>query len=232
MISLCTPSKGRPGRFLEMYDSVRATAAEDFEVICLLDDDDPTADDYPAGPIYIEAEPGHVQSDLWNVCWERASGDIAMLCADDALFRTPGWDVAVSQAFELWPDRIGMVYTSNGTDMDRPEFPFCSREWIDAAGFFTPRWFRSWFADAWIWDVAAALKRRQYLPEIVVEHVCPAYGAPSDALYEEAARFRAQDQPRRVYRSMQAQRNRQVATMREHMVPGDYAWDERRFGFI
>ena len=140
-----------------MWDSARELAEGKIEVVIVLDSDDPTLERYPHEFTVVAAK-GVIQSDLWNMAWRHASGDIAMMAADDMVFQTPGWDTMVERAFDRWPDRIGMVYPA-GAFHDRPESLFVSREWIEAAGFFTPPYFASWFADRWIWEVAARVQR-------------------------------------------------------------------------
>ncbi len=201
MISICLPTRGRPGRFAEMYHSALETATGPVEVVAVFDDDDGTRFDYPEGPTYITAH-NRKQSDLWNVAWEHATGDLAHMSADD---RTPGWDTAVEQAFTRWKPPIGMVYVN---DLDaristkpfigqthrhaqggRYVFacnPFVSREWIAAlGGFFTPPYYRSWEADTWIYQLAEGISRGVYLHDVVIEHLHPMNGkAEVDATYD------------------------------------------------
>lgn len=231
MITLCCPTRERPERFAEMVASARDTATNHIEIIAVLDVDDPRADDYSGSVCYIKSAPESVHSDLWNQAWRYGTGDTAGLVGDDVVFRTPGWDVAVADSFALWPDRIGMVYTENGTRENRPEHPFVSREWINAAGFFTPPYFRSWFADRWLWEVSAAVGRRHYLKGVVIEHMSPAYGkAPNDPLYERAANQRAEDNPLADYERRLPERLDQIERIRNAMQPGDFVCDTRSFG--
>src|SRR5439155_25360991 len=80
MISLCVPSRGRPGRFATMLRSAKATAAGEFEVCVWLDDDDPSKypEDrmvrYGSGPRpYIDGV--LCTSGLWSKAWDLATGD-------------------------------------------------------------------------------------------------------------------------------------------------------------
>lgn len=190
VISLCVPTRGRPARFKQMLDSARATAAGKFEVVAYLDHDDEAEYEAETGVVYARGrrpltDHNLVQmSGLWTRAWERASGDIAMLAADDIVFETGGWDEAVEAEFARVPDRILMVSTRNGQD-DRPLLPFVSREWIDAVGF-TPDDLQGWFADEWIWSMAAEVGRAAFLPGVTIRH--NQYG--SDSTYEDAQEAR------------------------------------------
>jgi hypothetical protein len=174
-----------------MLRSARATAKRPFEVCAWLDDDDPSV--YPTDPIvrYGSGPRPYVDgslctSGLWTKAWDLATGDIAMLAADDILFHTPGWDVAVEEAMAAVPDRIVMVYADDGTRRKAPVNPFVHRRWIEAAGF-TPDGWQGWFADEWVWTLAANLGRVKFLKQVRIAHF---HRPRSDATYRdgEAAR--------------------------------------------
>lgn len=206
MISVCLPTRGRPERFREMYESIKATAVGKVEVIAVFDDDDETRFSYPAGPIYLEVPAGTLQSGLWNVAWEQASGDIAHMGADDLIYRTKGWDVKVAEAFTRWREPIGMVYVNDGNPVSETPYmgqthrdaiggkypfsanPFVTREWIAASGMFTPPWYESWEADTWLYQVAQAVSRAWYVGDVLIEHMHPMAGkAEMDETYERGA---------------------------------------------
>lgn len=202
-ISLCLPSRGRPRRFHRAVTSALRTARNDVEVIAWVDDDDPTLDEYmgqQGDNIKVLHGPREIQSNLWNRCWAEATGSIAMLCADDIVFATAAWDRKVRQAFARFPDRIALVYGDDGSRWKEATLPFVSREWIEAAGYFTPPYFRSWFADRWIWEVAYLLDRKVFLPGLRITHEHPAIGrAPDDETYQDGVRFRAEQDPKALY---------------------------------
>jgi hypothetical protein len=158
-----------------MLRSAKATAAHPFEVCAWLDDDD--LSDYPDDPIvrygrgprpYIDGS--LCTSGLWSKAWDLATGDIAMMAADDILFHTPGWDAAAEAEFAAVPDRILMVYADDGTKRKAPVNPFIHRRWIEAAGF-TPDDYQGWFADEWIWQLAAELGRVTFLKQCRIAHI-------------------------------------------------------------
>jgi hypothetical protein len=193
MISLCVPTRGRPARFRDMLGSARRTTRTPFEVCAWMDDDDDTASLYPkdsyvhygSGPRpYIDGS--LCTSALWNRAWEMASGDIAMMASDDILFHTPGWDVAVEEAFAEVPDRILMVYADDGTKRKAPVSPFIHRRWIEAVGF-TPPDFQGWYADNWVWTLAAELGRVRFLKLIRIAHF---QKKGSDATYRDGEKAR------------------------------------------
>lgn len=169
MISILLPSRGRPGNVARMLVSLDETTAGDYEVIVRLDDDDPTRDQYCWSARYLVG-PRITLSEYWNECWRVARGDIFMHAGDDIVFKTPGWDRIVRDAFP--PDGIALVH---GDDLGGkgPEFGthgFLHRAWTDAVGMFVPPHFASDFNDTWLNEVANQLGRRVYVP-IVTEHL-------------------------------------------------------------
>lgn len=206
-LSVCLPTRGRPERFGQMYESVKATQHGDVEVVAVLDDDDETADLYPEGPTYVVVPAGTNQSGLWSVAWEHATGDIAHMGADDLIYRTQSWDLLVARAFQRWREPIGMVYVNdrnpvrdkpfagqNVSDAEEGKFcfsanPFVTREWIAALdGFFTPPFYKSWEADTWIYQLAEGISRVAYVGDVVVEHMHPMAGkAEMDETYQRGA---------------------------------------------
>lgn len=229
MISVLVPSRGRPDRFGQMRESLYGTALGDPELVLVLDGDDPMKDHYPSDVHTVFVPPDSMkQSALWNVAWDNATGDFAMMGADDMLFKTLGWDSKVEKAFELWPDRIGMVYTAGGFE-DRPEFPIVSRQWTDIVGYFTPPHFCSWFADRWLWEIAATIGRRQFVEDVQMRHLHPDHGdAEVDETYLKAKAMRLQQRPwitwARTTRERQEQAEKLAAA-----CEGAYPWDERFF---
>lgn len=100
-----------------MYESALTTAHGEIEVCALVDEDDETRKDYPTGPRYTIREAGPITTDIWNQAIEPATGDVFMLAADDIIFRTDGWDMAVYEALDAWPDGMGMVYVNDGHEV-------------------------------------------------------------------------------------------------------------------
>lgn len=182
-ISILCPTRGRPASVARLLASIRRTAVSDtIETIFYLDDDDPTLE---ATVDLIHADvrsvvvvgPRTVLSRCWNVAYDEATGDIAMQCGDDIVFRTPGWDARVEAAFARYPDRIVLVH---GNDLFQgartATHGFLHRRWVEAVGEFVPGIFASDYADTWLTEVADRLGRRCYLPELVTEHLHPVAG--------------------------------------------------------
>lgn len=188
MITLAVPTRDRPDRFQLMVDSVNQTTEGTVEVIAWRDVDDHSR--YPrVGNVtyHVGDRPAPQEmASLWNKAWAQGSGDIVMLAADDIRFETTGWDRRVAEAFDRFPDRLGMVYANNLSD-PRPVLPFVSRAWTDAIGF-VPNDLPGWFADEHIWSIASELGRVIFLEDVVIEH----HQFGSDQTYADAMLARAE----------------------------------------
>lgn len=204
-----------------LVESVYATAETPVEVVfyCDLDDPDSTA---AAVELGRSGTVKHVLgericlSDMWNAAAQQAAGEVLMMCGDDIVFRTPGWDSAVLEAFEGVPDRIALVYGNDLTQHERlATHPFIHRRWYDAVGYLVPNGFSCDWSDMWLNEVAIALGRRVYLPNVVTEHMHPVMGKArlDDNHRERLARGR-RDNVRQLYLDRAPEREADVQKLR------------------
>jgi hypothetical protein len=202
MISVLVPTRKRVPTFRRMAESIRGTASTPVEIVTYVDEDE---DDESLEQILDIAEvmiegPRLTFSNYWNVLARAAHGDILMMCGDDTIFRTPGWDKIVTEAFDACPDKILMVHGDDGSPADLTHFatlPFVSRRWVEVAGRMTGEWFEGDFADTWINDIAKDLGRSQHVP-ILIEHMHPYWskGEMDENYREKFARMAKQDAAR------------------------------------
>jgi hypothetical protein len=196
--------------FRRMAESIRGTAAGEVEIVTYVDSDDETGDRIAELADYVMTGERLTFSDYWNVLARMATGvfrpkrpqDILMMCGDDTIFRTPGWDRIVEDAFAACSDKILMVHGDDGSPADQNRFatlPFVSRRWVEVAGRMTGEWFTGDFADTWINDIARDLGRKQHVP-ILVEHMHPYWQkGEMDENYREKYDRMAKQDAQRVY---------------------------------
>lgn len=154
-----------------MLQSLRDTAEGTIEVVAVFDENDRSRDEYDLDGVRSVSVPHRADmAGLWNTAWEYCTGDIAMMCGDDVIFETPEWDRIVQDTFDDVPDGVLMVYGNDGSPRQAPTLPFVSRRWVEQAGELTDERLQGWFADEWIWSIAAELQRVVYLPEVVFRH--------------------------------------------------------------
>jgi glycosyl transferase/beta-hydroxylase protein BlmF len=216
-ISMLLPSRGRPASFLRLYESALATADDPdaIEFCVYLDHDEPAVypfeDDNEAG-IKVVRGGRVVLSEMWNRCFEVASGDILMHCGDDLVFRSHGWDTAVREAYDEVDDRLLFVHGRDGNHEDGSfgTHGFLHRRWVETVGYFVPPYFSSDFNDTWLNDVANAIERRVYLHAVFTDHMHFAYGkGPLDTTHQERLERHERDGVESLYESEEMQQRRE-----------------------
>lgn len=206
-----------------LVDSIRATAAGVVEVVFYIDNDDPdsiqAAIDLGAKHVIGERI---VLSDMWNAAAAVASHDVLMMCGDDIVMRTPGWDQRVLIVFDAVDDGIALVY---GNDLAQRRnlatHPFLHRRWIDAVGYFVPPGFSCDWSDAWLDEVATQLGRRIYLSDVITEHMHPVMGKSRlDQTHRDRLDRGRRDNVRALYEARADERARDVERLRAVMTGG------------
>ncbi len=220
MITLLVPTRARPDNVRRLLTSVDDTAHGDVAAYFYVDEDDPTRDETVGvisdwGGVALVG-PRVVLSETWNRCWSEADPDVAMHCGDDIAFRTVGWDDEVLHQFDRFPDRIAFVHGEDGIQGGRiGTHGFLHRRWVEAVGYFVPPYFSSDFNDLWLSEVADALGRRVYLPDVYTEHMHPVAGkAPLDQTHRERLARHQRDDVARIYRDHASERAADVEKLR------------------
>jgi hypothetical protein len=228
MISLCCPTRGRPENVRRLISSAQETAAhlDKLECVFYFDDDDKTSRTLRSDPAVFDGKrtvpvvgPRTVLSESWNRCADVAKGDILHHCGDDIVFRTRDWDELVEREFAATPDRILLVYGRDGIhDSNLSTHAFVHRRWVEALGYLCPPYFSSDWNDTWLFDVAGAIGRRRYLPELYTEHMHFSNGkAPLDQTHRERLERGARDNVAALYAEKALERQRDAAKLRAVM---------------
>lgn len=181
MISILLPSRGRPWNVHRLVDSalIHADLPNNIEFIIYVDDDDHSYENevYP-DQVRFYATERTILSKYWNMAHDKATGPIYMLCGDDIVFHTQGWDHLVRWEFDKYSDKIVLVYGDDGDpnkEKTHATHPFIHRDWVKAVGYFVPPYFSSDFVDTWLNELADGIGRKVKIP-ILTEHMHPAFG--------------------------------------------------------
>lgn len=200
------------------------TADTDVEFVFYVDeDDDSSLDVISQHDGKIITGPRVVLSEMWNRCAERASHDVMMHCGDDIIFRSDHWDSMVLNEFEQVPDKILLVYGRDGfQDEKLGTHSFIHRNWVDTVGYFVPPYFSSDYNDTWLNEVAVALGRRKYVPEIYTEHMHPAAGkGVLDITHQERLARHTRDNVEQLYADKQPERYADVKKLQAFIAGFD-----------
>lgn len=147
-------------------------------------------------------------SEMWNRCWEHATGEIYMHCGDDIVFRTDGWDTDVRKAINQAPGKIAFVWCDDGSPNHASNnfgtHGFVHRNWTNVIGRFVPPYFVSDFNDTWFNDVAEMVGCRHFLPMHLTEHMHYIWGkAQVDMNTQQRLARHEAEKPEVLYHSKQ-----------------------------
>lgn len=143
------------------------TAQRDrFEVILVVDDDDPDASFYLKlrGKfgydirVLIVKRSDNFSNDYYNAGAKLALGTNIMVFNDDCYMQTYGWDDIVRAKVVANPQFNGvylvdMMDSTHDSTASYPKFPMISRKAVDSLGFFFFPQVRQWPSDKCIWDL-------------------------------------------------------------------------------
>ncbi len=183
MISVLTPSRGRPEMLNTMIES-----AEGCEHCIYLDDDDEVSYYLPlerGQDIRLICEPRKPLGKCWNDLAEIATGDYLMMGNDDLIFRDQNWKERLEETIR--PDQVAVACFNDGLNgPNHFAFPIVTRAWYETLGYFTPELFSFGFHDTWIFDIAKHANCAHYIGDVLVEHMHPTVGKrPVDKTFAE-----------------------------------------------
>ena len=213
MISILTPTRGRPDNVKRLIDSAFSTARfpEQVEFLFYVDlDDDSFPSELESSNVRVIRGPRMWLSVLQNILYANCNGEIVMYSGDDLVFKTQDWDLKVVNAIENYPDKLALVYpndlATHGQSM--AIHGFLHRNWINAVG--------SWVApgrgslyDLWHTEVARKLGRLHYLEDVHIAHVHYRQGeglATFDETYKYVSSATRSWVPMKTYKRLERER--------------------------
>lgn len=181
IISLLLPTRGRPKKLERFWNSVKNTVSDPsrVEIVIVADNNDPetiqAAKNLTGLPKTLIIEDQKYAVEKWNLAASRCTGDFMSPQGDDIVFETKDWDLRIVKEFEQWPSGIGLVCCEDMTWHGKLATNlFISREWYLTAGLFPDGLIHN-FCDCWMDDIAKIIERRQFIPDVVMRHIHPAF---------------------------------------------------------
>lgn len=174
------PSRGRPDAAYEVWRSFQQTRVTGMvEVVFLVDDDDPTRNDYPSCTV-LGPPTGDPTGPL-NAAVAASTSDIVGFMGDDSRFATHGWDQAVIAAMS----KPSFCWGDDGHDRPWPSTCFISKKITDALGYMVPPTLRRGYFDV-VWTILASLTDTEaILPGVLFPHDNSA-GDPKSPNFKDA----------------------------------------------
>lgn len=169
-----------------MAESVHSTAWSPVQVIVAVDPDDPELDAYRGlvRDLFVLGDRVGFSGTLNLIAGAvGATNSILGAFGDDVIFRTPGWDERIRDTLAT----AGIAY---GNDLyfgaGHPTGVFMSRSIARALGWLALPVCRHQYVDDGWKAIGEGLGVLRYRPDVVIEHVHPAYGKGEwDATYRE-----------------------------------------------
>ena len=228
-ISLLCPTRKRPSFMKELWKSAYDLAEhkDDLEIVFYIDNDDTESIEMyktlgTACKAVIDKRGDGNLSAMWNRCHEIATGEIFMHCGDDIRFRTPNWDTKVRFVFELFEDKIALVYGDDGVRKDDlATHGFIHKNWVDTVGHFLPPYFSSDMNDYWLTDVAKSIDRLIKI-DIVTEHLHPSVGKHEwDETHQERLKRGERDNVRELFHKLRPKKLEDIQKLKIFIEEND-----------
>lgn len=180
-ISFILPTRLRLSMVNRLLNSIKETACnpESLEVVLYIDEDDLESQRISFEGLILNKIIGQREymGRMTNICYKATHGRFVMLMNDDVVFRTPGWDIRIQEAFQTFKDTIALVY---GNDLYQRggvgTFPVLSQTACQVMGGICPDEYKCSHIDTHLYDIFRKLaslgyNRLVYLSDVIFEHM-------------------------------------------------------------
>lgn len=224
MISILTPTRGRPENVRRLVNSALSTAKfpDQVEILFYVDfDDESFPFELEAPNVRIIRGPRMWLSLLQNILYANCNGEIVMYAGDDLVFKTQNWDEIVTNAIENYPDKLVLVYPNDLATHGRSMaiHGFLHRNWISAVGCWVAPG-RGSLYDLWHTEVARKIGRLHYLEDVHIAHVHYRQGeglASFDETYKYVSSATRSWVPMSTYKKLKRERRIDVVLLTEKL---------------
>lgn len=118
----------------------------------------------------VKVNPGQFPiNDLVHLAYKNSISQYVMLCGDDTICHTQGWDTIFKNELKKYPDKVVLVYPDDmifGKELAC--YPVTSRLVMDKVPFPLP--FKRYAVDDTIFNIVPP-SRRIYMPNVIMEHL-------------------------------------------------------------
>lgn len=191
------PSRQRPGKLISVLRKYIDLLANKQDIVFLisLDSDDPTVNPdllyylksmHPNMDVRVGTSKNKI--DAINRDMDTAPPfDIVLLASDDMIPMIKGYDDIIrTKMSQHYPDTDGVLWFNDGyVGQKLNTLVCCGRTYFERFGFLYNPVYKSFFCDNEFMDVANALGKQTYFPDVIIKHIHPANttDVKSDELY-------------------------------------------------
>ena len=199
-ISIIVPSRGRPEKLLQMMNSVLecATLPKLIEFVIYLDNDENSDYQIFNDKAVIVVGERTFMGKMFSSCIQKSNGKTILICNDDVVARTKGWDEILYNNLQSFPDNVFLMYPNDlNKGADLCTFPIFSKEFFNKYPGILPEDLT--LIDLHLKDLFFQLhglgsKRIKYLHNVVFEHLHYSIGKSNiDTTYASRHRFANDD---------------------------------------
>lgn len=172
-ISILCPSRGRPELAKRMAESAVRTCVDPkgLTIAFYLDHLDPTVMEYVSTPyttkvIGVDGPTSYA----WNELAKTFTADIMILCGDDVVFETEGWDEILRKAATENPVGVFSFDDERSPLGTGHPHPAVTRMAYEALGYIANPMFYHWYVDTWLREVALKAEKFHYLGNVRLAH--------------------------------------------------------------
>jgi len=187
MIAILCPTRGRPEQFRRMRDSLRSTqkggagvwnyvygmtSPQEYQsYVDLLGV--PECSGYHLFQAPENMPTVHKWNTMADFALQGLTNSFFMLGADDIIFETSGWDEALINHYNSLENKIHVYALQDSRDADGTPHVICTREYIEAMGYFLPPIFLHWNVDTWTVEIAKANNCFTHFRDFTLRHEKP-----------------------------------------------------------
>lgn len=160
MISICTPSRGRPQKCADMIQSMldTKTSENELQFNIYINSDDETLSEYKRliDNKYLTIGSNYFSNHGWNLMAKKAKGHILFMQGDAEIMQTKGWDTIAENECLSLPKRIGVLVPDDGRGKGGAPHFMVTRQWYELMGYMSHPIFLHWHVDTYAVEVAKA----------------------------------------------------------------------------
>lgn len=169
-----------------MCKSVTATATNPENIVIFAASNG--GDKYVENQFPIDCPTVYMWNELAKEAMKNPDIKLFMLCADDVVFSTPGWDRALLDHYAALVNKIHVYSLQDSRDKDGTPHPIITREYIDALGYFMVPIFVHWFVDIWTICIAKYNNCFTHLRDFELQHIKPSDTGMADETHNRIRR--------------------------------------------